>query len=214
MPLRRLIVFALVFGLVAVERASATNAAKVAFHSLSVRFHDSSTNLFGTAYHLRLSSHDPLTDEGELAQKPGAYPTNKLVGFYAVSTDSGQIVSRDDFIATLPEAIDSNHNGLDDFYESSIGLNPIQTIGTFQDHSGGSTTVTMTWSRVAGSRFGMCEMALVSPDTGLTLTFEVAFELLEFHGDFQYDPGGTSGLVNLTQADDQLPLFQSGTNMF
>ena len=65
----------------------------------------------------------------------------------------------------LPPVVDVNGNGFDDFFEVALGVDTIQTSGSYQTPIGGGS-VTATWSRAARSKDGSCVLHLVDNTYG------------------------------------------------
>lgn len=104
----------------------------------------------------------------------------------------------------LPPYADANGNGFDDSFEVSQAVSG-SADGEYTTALGGGT-VSVTWSRVAGSSAGTCLLRLVDGTYGDLGTFRHTYEVLEYTGSLTYTPGSNtvSGSVNLTNAADQL----------
>jgi len=111
----------------------------------------------------------------------------------SVDTIVGQI------LIPFPPSVDANANGFDDFFESTLAVRPTNTQGAFQIPGVDSATVSVSWSRVAGSTTGSCRLQMTGSMFGQLAAFTHTFQLLEYNGTLKYDPG-----TNLITATVQL----------
>lgn len=101
---------------------------------------------------------------------------------------------------SLPDFVDANDNGFDDFFEVAQGVANTTTSGTYGYGFGGGT-LTAQWSRAPGSKDGTCMLALYDSQFGDIGSFTHVFEVLEYTGPLTYTPGDSNVVaeVNLTQ---------------
>ncbi|MBI3415337.1 MAG: hypothetical protein HY043_08465 [Verrucomicrobia bacterium] len=142
--------------------------------------------------------------DGELAPNP-VFKTNEVKGFYHFYLPGADIPTRDDLVLGVPLGLDSNNNGVDDFYESAVALDLVTTSGVFEDGTGNGRPAGLfaTWSRDAGSDSGVCTMQF---DTALGLsTWSVNFRVREFSGTLDYARQGVNavGLISLADGHGQ-----------
>lgn len=157
----------------------------------SVRMHRGTGNF--SLYSLELSSTDPnLGSNGEL----GPYSANyALAAHFALHDPSGF----DPMIGTLHvnvPARDNDNDGFGDFYESSEDGSGTST-GVFSIPGViSSGAVTARWTRAAGTASGTCLLTLQNLGD-----FTHAFELIEYKGVLNYQPGtgSVTGIVDLVQ---------------
>jgi hypothetical protein len=109
------------------------------------------------------------------------------------------------FYVNVPDFVDTDQNGLDDFFEIRQKVPTATTDGVYQ--APGNTNwsaLTATWSRPANAKDGICTLNLLS----LGLVFNQPFELIEYDGSLRYT--NASGLIN-GWAD--LQQFEQPTNV-
>ena len=138
-------------------------------------------------------------------------PNGELAPWYSLYTHStGFIVDYSGIPITgtldldLPPDPDANGNGFDDSYEVSQAVSGA-SVGEYTTALGGGT-VSASWSRGAGSRFGTCSLHLIDDTYGDLGVYHHTFEVLEYVGPLTYTPGANtvSGSVLLTNATGQL----------
>ena len=142
-------------------------------------------------------------DNGELGPR-WVEETNKVSGFYRLQTIDQNRKRIDDVTLLLPLIPDSNNNGVPDFYESSLPVEPSSTSGEFEDPQQNLGNVSVTWSRPAGSAVGACEIQLVG--SAVIATFDLPFTLLEYSGtlDYAVTTNGIKGSVAMTNETQSL----------
>ena len=99
----------------------------------------------------------------------------------------------------VPTGGDANGNTYPDFFEVSQPVSAT-TSGIYNIPMIGSGSVSASWSRTAGSQFGVCVVTLKNSSFG-NIVFTATFELIEYAGPLAYAPGSNtvSGMVTLTQ---------------
>jgi hypothetical protein len=196
MNLRILMLLSLVCLLPSVEAASQTAQARL--YCYSVRMDRGVAGFGGT---LDLSTLDwSLPPNRELAPLFGDY-----------SHGSGFSLNSPGFLEPIrgvihldaPVEIDLNQNGYADFFEVEQGISRSVTSGVYWAAANETGTVTATWTRAAGSRRGVCTLALVSAVFGTLGEFQHSFEIIEYRGELNYEPGLTiiDGLLALSRVD-------------
>lgn len=122
----------------------------------------------------------------------------------------------------VPAGGDANDNGWSDFFEVVQPVS-VNSSGAYNIPGLSSGTVQTSWSRAAGSPFGLC--VLVFKESGLYTweTFRSTFEVIEYAGPLAYTPAANTvtGAVNLVKTGDLASTFQgpavfvkSPTNLF
>ena len=128
------------------------------------------------------------------------------------SSHAANLTLRDDWfgddisgylLLAVPNLGDDNHNGFADFFESSQPVNNVATTGSYSLNGLGSGSLQATWSRGAGSSLGSCNLKFKPNSFYTWLTFNLAFQLLEYSGPLTYAPGTSSvtGRLDLVLAD-------------
>ncbi len=107
------------------------------------------------------------------------------------------------FVLDLPPFEDGNDNGIDDFYEVSLPVPSIETVGRHPNANNQPVPFTATWTREAGQGFGTVVVELPS----LGLTFQHTFQLLSYSGEFSYQSTnnlreGSLLVTNVLEAED------------
>ncbi len=109
-------------------------------------------------------------------------------------TLSGEIVM------DVPDGGDANKDGYPDFFQVSQGVTNLSTTGAYRLPVYGDGVTTATWNRHAGSKDGWCALSMkLMPFK--SVTFSLAFEIIEYKGTVTYTPTTTnvSGTVTLAQ---------------
>jgi hypothetical protein len=168
----------------------------VNLHCLSVRFAPATAKLFSQVYELQVSAWDSDPANGEVGLAPPEVPYTH--GGYLRLLDPILLEAMYlPFVVDLPLLADANQNRIPDFFEVNRSLNTTTTSGGYENPLFGPSDLLATWSRAAGSKNGLCRLQL--PDLGLT--FDHAFEIIQFQGQLTYTNAGAnlSGLVTLAQ---------------
>ncbi|MBI2928593.1 MAG: hypothetical protein HYY24_23235 [Verrucomicrobia bacterium] len=171
--------------------------AEVHLHGLSLRFQPAIARLFGLEYVLELASFaDPDAPNGELSPVAGTSDYSHG-GVFKMQTPDAFEPLFIQFVLNVPSFVDANKNLVPDFFEVSQAVNNVKTTGLFNDGLGGTPLINATWSRAADAKDGTCKLNL--PYFGLT--FNHAFELIEFEGELPFAVRGTDilGSVDLKQ---------------
>lgn len=196
---KRISIFALAC-LFAALRPAAAGEAEVHLYRLSLRFQPATTQSLGLSSTLELSSGSPTDSElnGEVTVLPAGAPSSHG-SFYRLTGDIFFEPIYGSFLLNVPQATDTNTNGVPDFFEVGQAVAAATTEGAFDD---GVETgkVTITWSRNANSRNGACRLTM----SGYDLTFNHTFELQEYRGVLKYSAASTNvtGTMALTNAVD------------
>jgi hypothetical protein len=166
--------------------ARAVPAAQVHFVCLSLRFQSGSDGFGGS---LTLSSVAG-TPNGEL------YPAAAAVYASGISLDSFGFPVTGNLQVNLPDFLDANGNGFDDFFEVSQGVGLSITTGAFSTGVSDGT-ITARWNRAAGSPDGTCVFNLDDSTFGDLGNFTHTFTVLEYTGPLAYTPGSSNVTANL-----------------
>lgn len=182
---------------IAVLAAHAQPQAEARMFSLALRF-EPATSGFGGSNSLVLGTSP---DNGEVFSTSGPY--SHASGF-VLSIPGLSVGGTITF--NIPAPVDQNGNGFNDFFEVSQPVGTSQTNGQYETSDGfDSGTVTATWSRAAGSRFGTCVLQMESETFGTLPQFSHQFELLEYAGMLEYETteNGATGTLNLSQTGNE-----------
>ncbi len=109
----------------------------------------------------------------------------------------------------LPDFLDANENGFDDFLEVAQSVGLTLTAGAYSTYVSDGT-ITAKWSRGAGTPNGTCVFSLEDDTFGPLGDFVHTFEVLEYTGPLSYTPG-TSNVIasfNLTQTGNPANTLQ------
>jgi hypothetical protein len=170
----------------------------VEFTSLSVQiFPSTATDAFGLGWNSALSSfgdENSINDELKLATEAHGFSHE---GFFVFENDFTFEPFAMPFVLDVPPFADVDDDGIDDFFDASISVDAIQTLGQHPD--GGNNrpvNFTATWTRAAGDSAG--SVVLDFPSLGLT--FQHSFQLLRFTGTFSFarENNLLQGLLSLT----------------
>jgi hypothetical protein len=178
--------------------SAATNQARVSLHCLSLRFQPATAELLGQTYTLEFTTaneQDPAN--GELT--PYFTDSSTHACLYKLYTpDSPDEPTSGELYLNIPDFVDANANGLNDFFEVSQAVSSTRTSGTTVDVLGQSALQT-TWARAASSSKGTCILNLEN----YGLVFTHTFELLEYDGQLNYTVTSTNvaGFVDLAQTN-------------
>lgn len=183
-------------GLIAFASNLIGEVAKVKLICRSLRF---TPDIHSSDESLAFTVADTLenVNNGELGPRRFGQ-TNSLSGFYRLRVPTQTRPRIDDAILTLPPYRDANGNGIADFFESGMEVEPFSTSGTFEDPNQNIGGISVTWSRRADSTTGTCDLQFVSSATiGL---FSLPFTLLEYSGTMNYSKlaGAVVGTVTVT----------------
>jgi len=177
---------------------AAPGKAEMRLHCLSLRFHPGTTTSVGLNYSLEITTDSPAASSlnGELAPLPPGAPSTHGC-FYRLSGDVFFEPVNGSFYLNLPEVKDANTNLIADFFEVDQAVSATTTTGAFEDldRTGKVTTI---WSREAKSKTGTCRLTM----DAYGLTFNLAYEILEFAGTLTYSTAQTNviGSIVLTNA--------------
>ncbi len=185
-----------------------SGTADVRLVCLSPRFRPATTRVGGINYtvffeHFSGPNFDPYPN-GELrpflTDSVGDFQS--VYGYYILRSPA--YTARDpvdDFYIDLPAMGDANNNGLSDFYEVPLAVDPATTLGDFEETVQSNGTNIISWSRAANTNVGACNMHMISHYLQLDATFPVVFELIDYAGKLYYTPGNPSvgGWLSLTQ---------------
>jgi len=196
---------------------SATNTAELRLFCQSVRVEKGSASALGLAYFTEFSSFANWDEPNAefftlLAEQP---PTH--FSFFLLTGDAFQGLGslQGGMRITVPEPLDTDGDGVPDFYQVARAIDVVADGGEFQvydplnpDRLVDYGTVRATWRRAAGQHRGECDFLLASEAPAQTaiipasgLTFRHNFEIIEFAGTYQYQPAveRIDGRVNLAQ---------------
>jgi hypothetical protein len=173
--------------------------AQVHFICLSLRFQPGS-GVGGSALTLSSVSGTP---NGELYPAgPGVYASGIILNIFgSVLTGNLQV--------SLPDFVDANGNGFDDFFEIEQGVGLSTTMGAYATWLSAGT-ITARWSRSPGAKTGTCVFNLDDDDFGDLGDFTHTFEVLEYTGPLTYTPGlsNVTASLNLTQTGNPANTLQ------
>jgi hypothetical protein len=189
------------------NRLQGEQEALMRLHCLSLRFQPASTEVQGVRYTLQLGTgmRQATNSNGEVGPLLNGGPTTHGCRMDLQSIALPRPLTGD-FYLNIPRLGDANVNGVDDFFEVRLPVNSATSKGAFTDDSTGEQgSVTATWNRTANSPVGTCQLQLA--DSRISLSFTHAFSLLEFDGDYRFNPGITNvtGIARL--ADSASALF-------
>ena len=173
----------------------ATQSAQATFFCWSLRFHQGQGSFDET---LDLSTISG-TPNGELAPWYSTYThRSSFVLDYSGFPITGMIY------LDLPPYQDANSNGFDDSFEVSQSVSGSSS-GEYTTAIGGGT-VSASWNRSAGSRYGTCSLHLVDDNYGDLGYYQHTFEAIEYNGTLNYTPGSNtvSGNITLTNESGQI----------
>ena len=176
---------------------AATNRATVSLHCLSLRFQPATAKFFGQTYTLEFTTaNDQDPANGELT--PNGTGSSSHACFYKLYLPDWPDPTIGTFYLNIPDPVDANGDGFNDFFEVSQAVPAAKTSGTSEDILGQGTVET-TWTRPASSGEGTCVVNL--QEYGLVFTHQ--FELFEYDGKLNYTLSGTNvaGLVDLVQTN-------------
>ena len=177
----------------------AAQTAQVHFVCLSLRFQPGS-GVGGSTLTLSSVSGTP---NGELYPTgPGDYASGIILDIFG-SPIPGEMQ------VYLPDFLDANGNGFDDFFEVEQGVALSTTTGAYSTWLSAGT-ITARWSRGAGSKNGTCVFNLEDDDYGNLGDFTHTFEVLEYTGPLTYTPGNSNvtASLNLTQTGNPASTLQ------
>jgi hypothetical protein len=133
-------------------------------------------------------------------------PNGELAPWYMIYTHRSKfrlnwmdiIEITGDFYLDVPNIPDANGNGFNDSFEVSQAVSGTSS-GEYDTVLGGGT-ISATWTRGAGSKFGTCSLHMVDDTYGDLGTFQHTFEVMEYKGPLIFTPGTNtvSGDLNLT----------------
>lgn len=177
--------------------------AELSLVSLSVRFQDATAEVDGSPVTLKLT----LTDSGEgyngelanslLPEDPSELLEIGGGGEYYSHFSIVEVLDSDDFPIffgfielDVPPVVDSNSDGLPDFFDPDLAQASVTTSGVYEDFYFGDTgSVSAVWSRPAGQAAGTCVLTVASSPTALPedVTFDATFEIVTYTGTLAYD---------------------------
>lgn len=186
--------------------ADASATLQVRLLSVSVQCQNVQTNVAGVHYSLGVGSppFDVETPNGDLAPvvTPSTGDPAHLGSLYVLQ--AGADTYYDDFFLTSPEYRDMDGDGIDDFFEASMGISGISSAGYIEDGVQGTEfPLHATWYREAGVSSGYCKFILQNANLPRPVPFLVPFEILNFSGVFISGGPATNvaGTVFLRQSD-------------
>ena len=184
--------------------ALAQQQADVRLYCNSLRFH-SVVGSPGRPEALTLTSDSTGNEiNGEVGQSFDPLVYFHLSGGIYPNGISGQIS------ISMPDFVDTNDNGFDDFFEVRQEVPPTTTDGflTLPDAGG---NVTAVWRRPGGSATGVCHLTLAAASFGKPLEFDAEFDLIEYVGLLKYTPQ-TNAVMATVALSQTVSNTQAGTN--
>jgi hypothetical protein len=182
-----------------INSALAATNISVRLFSLSLAVDRSVTFQNGEEFDLEVTSlESSQSANGEMAalsEEDNDYSNGGTLLFYEPLFLDGPIPMR--FAIDVPTYLDSDNDGVHDFFESSAAINLSSTGAYIDPTDGHQYPLNAKWTRNAGSASGICQLQM--PHLGLTFT--PVFHLLEYTGSYSYERAGTNvtGQVALQQ---------------
>ena len=196
---------------------AATNTANLRLFCQSVRIEKGSASALSLAYYTEFSSFANWSQPNAefytlLTNEP---PTH--FSFFLLTGDAfqGSGGLEGGMYIAVPEDIDTNADGVPDFFQVAEGVDTTRGGGNFQifdpidpDALVDYGTVQASWRRTPGQHRGQCDLVLSSQAPASTaiipaggLRFTHNFEILEYAGTYQYRPAETriEGMMSVTQ---------------
>lgn len=188
--------------------------------SLSLRVPSASAEVLGETYTMKLTSRfelDAFNDElyfnlfandAEALLSLGRDPEFfSHATEYTIFDANGDMFLAGFFEINVPPSVDTNGNGLPDFFDVGLPLEPATTSGEyFDDFLDSEGTIEAEWSRPAGSRTGRVTLTFPLDAGGFVLEaeFQADFELLTYEGEFafQRNDGSAQGDLDLTLSNE------------
>lgn len=199
--------------LFATDKALASTNISVRVFSLSLAVDRSTAFQNGEEFDLEvtaLDSSQPANGEmAALSPDESDYSNGGILFLYEPLFLDGPIPLR--FAIDLPAYLDSDSDGIHDFFESSVGID-LSSVGAYIDPTDGHQyPLNARWTRNAGSASGICQLEL--PHFGLI--FKPVFHLLEYTGSFSYQRNGTnvSGTLALQQSGVEASILTGSLNL-
>jgi len=175
----------------------ADKTAQARLFCLSLRFQEGVfQGLLGDVT-LDLSSISPNTLNGELEPTFNPSTPDHFSYFHMWDTFFEETIEDGFLYLNLPDFVDGNGNGFDDFFEVAQPVSGAKSAGTFSSPGVDSGTIQATWSRAAGSPIGTCVLSFKNASGSLG-DFTHAFEVLEYSGKITYTPSATNVSASLS----------------
>ena len=205
---------------------TATNTANLRMFCQSVRIEKGSASALSLAYYTEFSSSENWTQPNAefytlLEDEP---PTHFSYFLLTGDVFAGLSGLEGGMWITVPDHLDTDADGVPDFYQVAQGINTVTVSGKFEIYDPIDPkalvdygTVQVSWRRTAGQHRGKCDLVWASqappataiiPAGGLRFTHD--FEIIEFAGTYKYQPAETEieGLVNLAQVGNPARTLQ------
>ena len=202
--MKRLCALLLVSALARDFWTTAALEADIRLHCLSLRIQPATTRLAGQDYRIEITTDAPTEpSNGELTPAPEDLPYSHGGSIRLRIPDLEQPLFFP-YLLDVPSGQDENNNFLNDFFEVDLPVIATSS-GVYNDGVFGNSPLAATWTRTAGEKTGNCRLQL--PRLGLT--FNAAFELLQFDGKLRYTVQGSnvSGTAKLTQRGNDANFF-------
>jgi len=188
-----------------IPTARASQDAQVQVFNTSIRMNPGKCDCGGGFdFYLHFSTYyteDVQQANGEISPLPQPAPTTHWS--WMILEDISMTTATTLMKLNLPVTLDSNGDGLPDFFDIAQGVT-IATTGTYADiwGLGRENPLTATWSRTPGTRQGSCEIRLQNPMLGNLGPFRHTFEIIHYAGTLAYTPGANtvSGTLQVTQS--------------